>query len=67
MWMDAYVQEILIREHMAHARDVAARDHLLSHVKTHSTANRERAVPLRGARVTFIPRIARRIVRMATQ
>jgi hypothetical protein len=67
MWMDAYVQEILIREHMAHARNVAARDHLLSRVKTRSTATRERAVPPRGARATFIPRIARRIVRMATQ
>jgi hypothetical protein len=65
MWMDAYVQEILIREHMAHARRMAARDHLLSRVKT-APAPAPAVVP-RAAHTPFIPRLARRIVRMATQ
>ena len=67
MWMDAYVQEILIREHMAHARKAAARDHLLSRVKAPSAPARERAILPRVVQATFIPWIARRIVRMATQ
>ena len=65
MWMDAYVQEILIREHMAHARKVAARDHLLSRVKASATSTG--AGRPRVAQRPLLPRIARRIVGMATQ
>ena len=49
MWMDAYVQEILIRQHIAEAQKIAARQHLLAREKP----------------VAFIPRMTRRIVRMA--
>jgi len=65
MWMDAYVQEILIREHIARAQKTAARDHQLARVRARVAA--ERPLPPRIARTPFIPRIARWIVGMATQ
>ena len=49
MWMDAYVQEILLREHIAESQRIAARHHLLARTKP----------------AAFIPRMARRILRMA--
>ena len=56
MWMDAYVQEILIRQHIAEAQRIAARHHFLSRAKP--------TLP-QVVRAAVIPRIARRIVRMA--
>lgn len=34
MWMDAYVQETLMRERIAEAEERAARHHLLRHIRS---------------------------------
>jgi hypothetical protein len=65
MWMDAYLQEIWIREHMTEAQRRAARDHLLSRAKPHPSRAQVRTTLRRNARAALIPRIALRIVRMA--
>ena len=67
MWMDAYVQEILIREHMAEAQRVAASHHRLRHLKPRPTAGRALTVLQHLVRAVSIPRITRRIVRVAFQ
>jgi DNA-binding phage protein len=65
MWMDAYVQEILIRQHIAEAQKIAARHHFLSRAKPLSSRARERGILRQVIQAALIPRIARRIVRMA--
>jgi hypothetical protein len=65
MWMDAYVQEVLIREQIAHDQKTAARDHQLAQARARAAAERPR-LPRIALRL-FIPRLARRIVGMAAQ
>jgi hypothetical protein len=67
MWMDAYVQEIWIREHIAGAQKVAAEHHRLRRAKALTKPDGERSLLQGIARVFSIPRLTRRIVRMATQ
>jgi hypothetical protein len=65
MWMEAYVQEIWIREHLANADRIAANGYRLRP----PTPRPRRALGRRALQAmlhsTVIPRMARRVVRMA--
>jgi hypothetical protein len=65
MWMEAYVQEILIREHIANAQRVAARHHLLRRTTARPKEALGRTMLQRVVLAGSLPRITRRIVRMA--
>ena len=67
MWMDAYVQEIWIREHIAGAHKVAAEHHRLRRAKALTKRDGGRNVLQEMVRAISLPRLTRRIVRMATQ
>ena len=67
MWMDAYVQEILIREHLANAQKVAAERHQLRRSMAPPRDDGRRGLLQEIVRAISIPRLTRRIARMATQ
>lgn len=67
MWMDAYVQEILIREQLANAQKVAAERHRLRRATARPSNDGRRGLFQEIVRAISIPRLTRRIARMATQ
>lgn len=66
MWLNPYVQEMLIRDRIAEAHRLAARQHLLSLVKPPVAPARVCLVTRRLAQAVAVSRLKRLIERMAS-
>jgi hypothetical protein len=66
MWMDAYVQETMIRDQIAEAQRQATRRHLLRLAQPPGPPARVRVVLRRLAQAVALPRLKQLIERMAS-